>query len=368
MTELHQDISQLANKPSPIEAVVNTTRLPSLYLLLSVLGVTILSGYISGSDPTSIRLYNLLAAILAFVVFVYLCFYSAHKLRLKNWQEFISKNNLAEVLPEFGSKFAPPGVLHLSMLSAKDSLLTRLRRLLLSFTMLADYKQSLMSYYSLVWHKTSPVVSLGGNGSVAIYEGRLKAQSFVKDSFTTKRVFILSAKLPNSFSPVILDGLKSRFAISPPKDYIRYSLEGNFSKRFSLWFKKGSQIEALSLITPDVMGAIDKMGQSFDVEVYGDQLFIYTSDLSPQNLNALVKSYSIIMPEIVHKSNSAKPAPQPNYYNLGNGYYIKNSDRYSGGALAPIILNLLSLFLTFTVIGMIAFGFLYLYNLFVING
>lgn len=58
----------------------------------------------------------------------------------------------------------------------------------------------------------------------------------------------------------------------------RVSLEGDFDRHFTLSAPKGSEVDALSILAPDVMALlIDEVG-GWSVEIVGDWLFIYAAD------------------------------------------------------------------------------------------
>lgn len=53
------------------------------------------------------------------------------------------------------------------------------------------------------------------------------------------------------------------------------SLEGDFNKHFTLYAPKQYERDALYVFTPDVMAALIDNGSGFDMEVIGDELYIY---------------------------------------------------------------------------------------------
>ncbi len=60
-------------------------------------------------------------------------------------------------------------------------------------------------------------------------------------------------------------------------EYIK--LEGDFNKYFTLSVKKGYEVEALEVFTPDVMQELVEKAKSFSLEIINDHLFIYTSKI-----------------------------------------------------------------------------------------
>jgi len=52
-------------------------------------------------------------------------------------------------------------------------------------------------------------------------------------------------------------------------------LEGDFNKYFSLSIKKGYEVEALEVFTPDVMAELEEQCRDFSIEIVNDHLFVY---------------------------------------------------------------------------------------------
>jgi hypothetical protein len=52
-------------------------------------------------------------------------------------------------------------------------------------------------------------------------------------------------------------------------------LEGDFNKYFSLSIKKGYEVEALEIFTPDVMEKLEEKCKNFSIEIINSHLFIY---------------------------------------------------------------------------------------------
>lgn len=52
-------------------------------------------------------------------------------------------------------------------------------------------------------------------------------------------------------------------------------LEGDFDKEFNLTIKKGYEVEALEIFTPDVMAELMDKCRNFSLEIVNDHLFIY---------------------------------------------------------------------------------------------
>lgn len=56
-------------------------------------------------------------------------------------------------------------------------------------------------------------------------------------------------------------------------------LEGDFNKYFDLYIPKEYEIEALQIFTPDVMAVLIDRSKAFDLEFFGDHLYVYSHKL-----------------------------------------------------------------------------------------
>jgi hypothetical protein len=61
-------------------------------------------------------------------------------------------------------------------------------------------------------------------------------------------------------------------------DNQRIMLEGEFNKHFILYSHKRNRTEALSILAPNVMATMLDTNRNFNVEIIGDQLFLYSPD------------------------------------------------------------------------------------------
>jgi hypothetical protein len=55
------------------------------------------------------------------------------------------------------------------------------------------------------------------------------------------------------------------------------SLEGDFNKYFTLYVPKGFEREALQIFAPDIMAKLIDNSKQFDLEFFGDHLYVYSS-------------------------------------------------------------------------------------------
>jgi len=71
--------------------------------------------------------------------------------------------------------------------------------------------------------------------------------------------------------------LKTNF-LSHFDDDQRIGLEGNFNKRFIVYTHRRTTTDALSILAPNVMATLLDRNKDFNVEIVGDQLFLYSPD------------------------------------------------------------------------------------------
>lgn len=57
----------------------------------------------------------------------------------------------------------------------------------------------------------------------------------------------------------------------------RLRLEGDFDKRYSLWVRVGKERESLEILTPDVMHLILSNSSKFKIEMFDDNILIYSN-------------------------------------------------------------------------------------------
>jgi len=69
--------------------------------------------------------------------------------------------------------------------------------------------------------------------------------------------------------------LKTNF-LSHFDDDQRIGLEGNFNKRFIVYTHRRTTTDALSILAPNVMATLLDRNKDFNVEIVGDQLFLYS--------------------------------------------------------------------------------------------
>lgn len=123
----------------------------------------------------------------------------------------------------------------------------------------------------------------------------------------TIMTFALDAALPHMF----LDGKQNgvNYAYSGSQ---RLQLEGDFNDYFSLYIPDGSQVEALSVFTPDVMQTLIAGGRPFDIEINGRTVYVVAtrSLYDPQQLPAALEFLLSIDKEFEQKEANWQQLPQ----------------------------------------------------------
>ncbi|MDB5185417.1 MAG: hypothetical protein JWN38_1225 [Candidatus Saccharibacteria bacterium] len=89
----------------------------------------------------------------------------------------------------------------------------------------------------------------------------------------------------------------------------RISLEGNFDKSFKLYAPEGLNIDALSILAPDVMQTLVDGGRPYDIEIVGDKMYIIAkgNQYTEPALKAMRQFGQDLLDEFDHKSVSWRP-------------------------------------------------------------
>lgn len=130
----------------------------------------------------------------------------------------------------------------------------------------------------------------------------------------------ISINLGEPVPEIVLDANRNNRWLSSLPDYYGQNqhlhLEGNFNKYFDLYAPVKWRIEAMTIITPDIMQALLATGHKFDLEIIGGEaarLVISTPGYlgyEPDKLQALVDAFTTIYPEIQHKLKSLNIKPE----------------------------------------------------------
>ncbi len=128
-----------------------------------------------------------------------------------------------------------------------------------------------------------------------------------KYGYTVARV-----SLPKSLPHIVLLAKKGTGTRPQFADHETVQLEGNFNDYFKLQIERGQEIDALSVITPDIMQALLQYSQNEDVEIAGAGLyFILGGDSrSAEPVQKLVQSVVAIdkqVMEYVRQTTASTP-------------------------------------------------------------
>lgn len=131
-----------------------------------------------------------------------------------------------------------------------------------------------------------------------------------RDSSNTPNDIITVARviLPRQFPHIILDGKYVHVSLSRGNATTRVKLHRNFEKKYSMYYNENEHIDALSVITPDVMEALVSIGGDLEIEIFGNNLyFIGTSSrLDPFVMEKLLQAVHQLADEIAHKAKTIK--------------------------------------------------------------
>lgn len=125
-----------------------------------------------------------------------------------------------------------------------------------------------------------------------------------KDHFCT----VAHIHLEKPFPHLILDSRSNTTLLNKGDAEQHVKLEGNFDDYFKLFVQKGRQIDALSVITPDVMQTLINMNSNQEIEIIGEHLFFIIKD-DQRNSAAVITLFDAVnalADQIVHKARTIK--------------------------------------------------------------
>jgi hypothetical protein len=171
---------------------------------------------------------------------------------------------------------------------------------------------------------------------------------------------IVRTELAKPFPHLILDSKKSWAIKERGTATAHTKLEGNFNEYFSLYFAKGKQIDALSIITPDVMQTLIDSNYAQDIEIIDTHMYfmIHSDKRNVESLPPLLVSVDALSDEIAHKAKTLQyqTADIPNIGHLEQSaaQYFKSADRVMNTLIGVVILIILLPLLIFIVIGAVS--------------
>lgn len=108
----------------------------------------------------------------------------------------------------------------------------------------------------------------------------------------------------NKLPSMILDSKKTEAVeeFSIPVNFV--SLEGDFDEYFSLYCRKDDQINALSIITPDVMQALIQVAPLVDIEISDNYIYLITrGNIAVSTVKKALKAVDIVASEFSHQAS-----------------------------------------------------------------
>lgn len=177
---------------------------------------------------------------------------------------------------------------------------------------------------------------------------------------TTHYYTVARVELARTFPHLILDS-KSTWAIREHGNATqRIGLEGDFDKHFSLYCLPNEQIEALSIITPDVMQTLIDANKPQDIEIVDNYLYFMCAHdrRDAAGLPPLLVSVDALAEQIAHKAKTIRYAQTnsvptgvlsgavSSYFRSGNEVIGNLSWTFLFIVLLPVLLLILIGFMT----------------------
>lgn len=182
-------------------------------------------------------------------------------------------------------------------------------------------------------HKTGIII----NGEVRKHDCQMFLGKYTVGHGKNSRDYhytVVRVPLAATFPHVLLDGQKNSTRVEGLKHTMqRVSLEGDFDKHFRLYIQKGEHVDALSVITPDVMQTLIDNNLAQDIELSENYIYFMTQSDSRglKTLPGLLKAVNMLADELVHKAQTINYVPQnpPGYkHQLAEvSRYFKSGDK-----------------------------------------
>jgi hypothetical protein len=143
------------------------------------------------------------------------------------------------------------------------------------------------------------------------HEYSLFDHSFTRGSDKYKQRFtfsVLTFTTKKAFPHIYLDGHQNG-NLGTYSASQKIELEGDFNESFSLYVPNGEQINALSIISPDVMLALMDGGRPYDIEIHGTMVHIVSwgSSYGQNRLPGLLTFADNLQDELAHRNVSWQP-------------------------------------------------------------
>lgn len=136
---------------------------------------------------------------------------------------------------------------------------------------------------------------------------------------------VITVDLLNAMPHIMLDNRRNDRVMSSMRTRYKtdqlISLEGNFNKFYDVYVPRGEHIDALSILSPDVMHALIAANPTFDVEIYDKEMVISAPGLillESNKIQDMVSAVEALIDSIQHA--------QINFKNSSNKSKILESD------------------------------------------
>jgi hypothetical protein len=120
---------------------------------------------------------------------------------------------------------------------------------------------------------------------------------------------VLQVQYLNGLPPFIIDSKTEKISHTIPDAYEELNLEGDFNQHFKLFVPTGTQIEVLSIITPDVMRTLIDHCKGQDIESLGNLIWYIDSSSSKKDseVRSLFAAAHALGVELDHRAKSYRP-------------------------------------------------------------
>lgn len=157
-------------------------------------------------------------------------------------------------------------------------------------------------------------------GRTITFRHRYEAIELDYDDRIIVWVSTLSLSLGKHVPHIVLDSLgNNRLMSSLTHQYNRsqlITLEGDFDTYYELYAPTKHRVDALSILSPDVMAVLIDSGAQFDIELVDQSLVIRTLGhvlTDPDTLQAMHAVMQAVAPEVLHRMRSWRQADESAY-------------------------------------------------------
>ncbi len=144
-------------------------------------------------------------------------------------------------------------------------------------------------------------------GTLANHVFTLFVGNFRRSSTVFQEIWVLHTQLPAKLPSFVVDARHNTIKLSNQlSNYDKLHLEGDFPRYFHLYIPKGTQVDVLSVITPDVMQTLKKFWQYTDVVVKGENVWLLGTNEADDDADVqnLFDSAAAILPELNHRART----------------------------------------------------------------